>query len=181
MGYRSSWHDKLSGSIFVCDVTDGGDSSPKFRVQRYPCSIQSYVASSTVLSRPQLSSSSEYDKVEKDDSTVFGVLDDDSIFVQIMLGDCSPPTLDNDNDTYTGQREDGDFAVEKLNSSLPVSVETKHLMSLAKGIALENFLWKGVHCPLYGKWSPRLFYLLAMRHINKKVQFSSVVVTIYVS
>nr|GMD15082.1 methyl-cpg-binding domain-containing protein 9 [Ipomoea batatas] len=143
VGYRSSWHDKLSGSIFVCDVTDGGDSSPKFRVQRYPCSIQSYVASSTVLSRPQLSSSSEYDKVEKDDSTVFGVLDDDSISVQIMLGDCSPPTLDNDNDTYTGQREDEDFAVEKLNSSLPVSVGNKTFDVIGQGDSLGEFLVEG--------------------------------------
>lgn len=143
MGYRSSWHDKLSGSIFICDVADGGDSGPKFRVQRYPCSMQSYIPSSTVLSRPQLSSSSEYDKVEKDDSTICGVLDDDSISIQMMLGDCSPPTLDNDNDTYTGQREDEDFAVEKLNSSLPVSAGNKTFDVIGQGDSLGEFLVEG--------------------------------------
>ncbi|RVW47142.1 Methyl-CpG-binding domain-containing protein 9 [Vitis vinifera] len=31
VGYKSSWHDKITGSFFVCDVLDDGDSGPVFK------------------------------------------------------------------------------------------------------------------------------------------------------
>ena len=37
-GYKSSWHEKITGSLFfICDVLDDGDSGPIFKVQTvYP-------------------------------------------------------------------------------------------------------------------------------------------------
>ncbi|KAK8962697.1 Methyl-CpG-binding domain-containing protein 9 [Platanthera guangdongensis] len=39
VGYKSIWHDKITGSVFECEVFDGGDSGPVFRVKRLPCSL----------------------------------------------------------------------------------------------------------------------------------------------
>lgn len=49
VGYRSIWHDKFTGSIFVYDVLDGGDSGPVFRVHRYPCTNHPIPYASKVL------------------------------------------------------------------------------------------------------------------------------------
>ncbi|KAL9269988.1 Methyl-CpG-binding domain-containing protein, partial [Drosera capensis] len=38
VGYRSCWHDKVTGSLFLCDVVDDGDTGPLFRVKRFSCS-----------------------------------------------------------------------------------------------------------------------------------------------
>ncbi|KAL0336157.1 UNVERIFIED_CONTAM: Methyl-CpG-binding domain-containing protein 9 [Sesamum radiatum] len=51
VGYRASWHDRITGSLFVCDVADGGDSGPIFKIQRYPCTMQSTPVGSTILSK----------------------------------------------------------------------------------------------------------------------------------
>ncbi|KAF2286622.1 hypothetical protein GH714_022966 [Hevea brasiliensis] len=32
VGYRSSWHDRITGSLFVCDISDGGDCGPVFKM-----------------------------------------------------------------------------------------------------------------------------------------------------
>ncbi|CAH9073963.1 unnamed protein product [Cuscuta epithymum] len=144
VGYRSSWHDKISGSVFVCDVADGGDSGPKFRVRRYPCSMHSFITSSTVLSRSQSSSSSENDKMEKDGSTISGVVfDDDNVSIQLILEDCSQPAMDNDYDSYTGQREVEDLAVGKLNSILPESLGNKTFEAIDQGDNLGEFHVEG--------------------------------------
>ncbi|RAL40017.1 hypothetical protein DM860_008157 [Cuscuta australis] len=143
VGYRSSWHDKISGSIFVCDVADGGESGPKFRVQRHPCSMQSFITSSTVLSRPQSRSSSKYDKMEKDAPPIFGVGYEDNDSIQMMLEDCSMPSLDNDYDAYTGQREGEDLAVGKLDFSLPASMRNKTLGVIGQGDNLGEFHVEG--------------------------------------
>ncbi|XP_020571229.1 methyl-CpG-binding domain-containing protein 9 [Phalaenopsis equestris] len=39
IGYKSIWHDKITGSVFECEVCDGGDPGPIFRVKRFPCSL----------------------------------------------------------------------------------------------------------------------------------------------
>ncbi|XP_028778610.1 methyl-CpG-binding domain-containing protein 9 isoform X2 [Neltuma alba] len=54
VGYRSCWHDKMTGSIFTCEVLDGGDSGPLFRVRRCSCSDFSIPVGSTVLSLSNL-------------------------------------------------------------------------------------------------------------------------------
>lgn len=88
VGYRSSWHDKITGSLFVCDVSDGGDGGPVFKVQRYPCSTQPIPIGATVLSRSSFSTNNN-----KTDTTS-DMDDHEDIDVQMIFSDSSPPQLD---------------------------------------------------------------------------------------
>lgn len=60
IGYLSCWHDRITGSFFECEVSDGGDSGPVFKVRRYPCSLSPIPNAATVLF---------HDKVKKVDIT----------------------------------------------------------------------------------------------------------------
>ncbi|KMS95784.1 hypothetical protein BVRB_005110 [Beta vulgaris subsp. vulgaris] len=51
VGYRSCWHDKITGSLFLCHVLDGGDTGPIFKVRRFSCSALPIPYGSTVLQR----------------------------------------------------------------------------------------------------------------------------------
>ncbi|KAJ0815412.1 putative histone acetyltransferase chromatin regulator PHD family [Helianthus annuus] len=53
VGYKSMWHDKLTGSIFVCTVSKNDDCAPTFKVTRYPCAKQSIPNASTVIYKPK--------------------------------------------------------------------------------------------------------------------------------
>ncbi|KAL6139623.1 hypothetical protein ACLB2K_057925 [Fragaria x ananassa] len=54
IGYRSCWHDRITGSLFICEVLDGGDSGPVFKIRRCSCSALLIPSGSTILSRPEL-------------------------------------------------------------------------------------------------------------------------------
>ncbi|XP_050208534.1 methyl-CpG-binding domain-containing protein 9-like [Mercurialis annua] len=88
VGYKSSWHDKITGSLFVCDVSDGGDCSPVFKVHRYPCSTKPFPTGSTVLYRPSLGTDNK-----KTNSTI-DIDNNEDIDVQMILSDHSPSLLD---------------------------------------------------------------------------------------
>lgn len=124
VGYRSSWHDKITGSFFVCDVEDGGESGPTFKVRRYPCSIHSIPIGSTVLSRPKLSSCYGDDKLGKDDSAISQVVDDESVSVHMMLNEHSPPSLD-DNISISKKGKEVVHSQEVNSSTLPQGSRTK--------------------------------------------------------
>ncbi|RWW28732.1 hypothetical protein GW17_00006780 [Ensete ventricosum] len=49
VGYRSVWHDRITGSVFECEVSDGGDAGPVFKVRRHPCSALPIPIGQTVL------------------------------------------------------------------------------------------------------------------------------------
>lgn len=115
VGYRSSWHDRITGSLFVCDVEDGGDSGPIFKVKRYPCTKQSIPVGSTVLSRAKPHSCKVDDKVRKDDLPASQVIDDDSISTITLLNEDSPPSLDNC--LSTSKREGGIHLLEDNSSN----------------------------------------------------------------
>ncbi|PSS26859.1 Methyl-CpG-binding domain-containing protein [Actinidia chinensis var. chinensis] len=104
VGYRSYWHDKITGSIFVSEVVDGGDAGPNFKVQRYPCSAQPIPISTTVLFRKNSESYGRPDKVANDDSTTSVMDDDENLSIKLMLTEDSPPHM-----------EDIDF--QKVNNS----------------------------------------------------------------
>ena len=95
IGYRSSWHDRITGSLFVCDVSDGGDSGPVFKVQRFSCSTQPIPIGSTVISRPGFGLHDAKGKEESDDPTAFVIIDDEDTNIQMILFDRSPPQLDH--------------------------------------------------------------------------------------
>ncbi|XP_050382693.1 methyl-CpG-binding domain-containing protein 9 isoform X2 [Argentina anserina] len=54
IGYRSCWHDRITGSLFICEVLDGGDSGPVFMIRRCSCSALLIPSGSTILSRQAL-------------------------------------------------------------------------------------------------------------------------------
>lgn len=54
VGYKSCWHDKITGSLFTCEVLQGGDSGPIFRIRRCSCSEFPVPVGSTILSMSKL-------------------------------------------------------------------------------------------------------------------------------
>ncbi|KAL8224582.1 hypothetical protein R6Q57_020057 [Mikania cordata] len=84
VGYQSIWHDKFTGSIFVYDVLDGGDTGPIFRVRRYPCTNQSIPYASKVLCMTKC-------ELIHDD------YDDDTNIHMMFKEHSPPPHLDNYN------------------------------------------------------------------------------------
>lgn len=90
VGYRSCWHDKITGSLFVCEVLDGGDSGPLFRIRRCSCSALPIPNGSTILSRPQLGNFCSHIDQESRDPTC-----DNDGSIHMILSDPSPP-MEND-------------------------------------------------------------------------------------
>ncbi|XP_076918352.1 methyl-CpG-binding domain-containing protein 9-like [Bidens hawaiensis] len=89
VGYRSIWHDKFTGSIFVYDVLDGGDSGPVFRVHRHPCVNQSIPYASKVLCMSKCVPINDGYDDNNDDTNI-----------HMMFSEHTPPSnLDNDKMT----------------------------------------------------------------------------------
>lgn len=108
VGYRCSWHDRVTGSLFHCDVIDGGDQGPIFKIQRYPCTTQAISVGSTILRKNDI--------VEKDDLTTCQVVDDDSMSTITLLNEDTPPSLDNC--LSTPKREEEVHNLHEDNSSI---------------------------------------------------------------
>ncbi|KAL6888819.1 hypothetical protein ACP4OV_009845 [Aristida adscensionis] len=49
VGFMSYWHDRVTGSLFECEVCDGGNFGPMFKVRRLPCSVFPLPNASTTL------------------------------------------------------------------------------------------------------------------------------------
>jgi methyl-CpG-binding domain-containing protein 9 len=49
VGFLSYWHDRVTGSLFECEVSDGGNFGPLFLVRRLPCSSFPLPDASTIL------------------------------------------------------------------------------------------------------------------------------------
>ncbi|CAN4123958.1 unnamed protein product [Withania somnifera] len=99
VGYMSCWHDRTTGSFFACEVVDGGDSGPVFKVRRYPCTLHSVPIGSTVLLASRCDSHIVEDNMENGNSATFMLVDEESISIQAMLEECSPPDLNSDTHT----------------------------------------------------------------------------------
>ncbi|CAK7328083.1 unnamed protein product [Dovyalis caffra] len=98
VGYRSCWHDKITGSIFLCEVSDGGDSGPVFKVRRVSCSLSPVPEGLTVLFRTNFGQYGSH-KNEECDHMFFHNIDcesDDDI--ELILSDPAPPSY---NDVLT--------------------------------------------------------------------------------
>ncbi|XP_024180361.1 methyl-CpG-binding domain-containing protein 9 [Rosa chinensis] len=89
IGYRSCWHDRITGSLFIFEVLDGGDSGPVFKVRRCSCSALPIPSGSTILYRPALGDFCT--QSDQDSHDTYG--NDGSI--QMILSDPSPP-MEND-------------------------------------------------------------------------------------
>ncbi|KAM1187355.1 hypothetical protein TB2_023092 [Malus domestica] len=88
VGYKSCWHDKVTGSLFVCEVLNGGDSGPVFKVRRCSCSALP-PKGSTILCRPQLGNFYSQINQESHDLTF-----DNDGSIQMILSDPSPKEND---------------------------------------------------------------------------------------
>ncbi|KAJ8434572.1 hypothetical protein Cgig2_012615 [Carnegiea gigantea] len=87
VGYRSCWHDKITGSLFLCDILDGGDTGPVFKVRRFSCSALPIPYGSTVLTRRYcVQSDSEY-KNEREMLTT----PHDDCCIEVILADPGLP------------------------------------------------------------------------------------------
>ncbi|XP_042497972.1 methyl-CpG-binding domain-containing protein 9-like isoform X2 [Macadamia integrifolia] len=95
VGYQSCWHDKITGSLFTCEVLDGGNFGPFFKVTRRPCSEVHIPIGSTILSRPNLGRSNSNFEVECDDPSTFDISYGNDDNIQLILSDPCPPLLEN--------------------------------------------------------------------------------------
>ncbi|KAI4346993.1 hypothetical protein L6164_007848 [Bauhinia variegata] len=91
IGYRSCWHDKITGSLFTFEVLEGGDSGPVFRIRRRSCSEFPVPVGSVLLSISNLShfvsQTSEGERKSYDN------LDwDDEGSIQMIFSDPCTPT-----------------------------------------------------------------------------------------
>lgn len=123
VGYTSCWHDKITGSLFVCEVLDGGDAGPIFKVTRCSCSALPIPDGSTILCRPNFVQCSGRDHEANGDFTSCGKDYDNDVNIQMILSDpCLP--VDNDILTCLGScsnescdDEIGEISVEDRSSS----------------------------------------------------------------
>lgn len=90
IGFKSCWHDKITGSLFMCEILDGGDGGPVFKVKRFSCSSMPVPYCSTVLFRRNFGQFLSPTDEESDEMTCDN---DDSI--RMILSDPCPP-MEND-------------------------------------------------------------------------------------
>ena len=93
IGYKSCWHDKITGSLFTSEVSDGS-SGPVFKVTRSPCSKSFIPIGSLVLSCPKIDEMVEQNignRSNRRDSPQ----EHDEDTVEILLSDLSPPLEDD--------------------------------------------------------------------------------------
>ncbi|KAK9272353.1 hypothetical protein L1049_002724 [Liquidambar formosana] len=114
VGYRSCWHDKITGSLFLFDVLDGGDSGPVFKVRRCSCSALPIPIGSTVLFRPNLSHSDGQNE-GSDDMISFNMDCDGDGSIQMILSDPCPP-VENDIISCLGSNPNEGCVVQTSNS-----------------------------------------------------------------
>ncbi|CAN0904355.1 Methyl-CpG-binding domain-containing protein 9 [Linum grandiflorum] len=91
IGYKSCWHDKVTGSIFVHEVEDGGDSGPVFTIKRFSCSVFPVPDSSTVFGRKNIDQCAIQNSEESCGKLCNGDNENGEI-VEMLLMEHSPPT-----------------------------------------------------------------------------------------
>ncbi|KAL5152848.1 Methyl-CpG-binding domain-containing protein 9 [Glycine soja] len=95
VGYKSCWHDKITGSLFTCEVLQGGDSGPIFRIRRCSCSEFPVPVGSTILSMSKLCQVVSQTNEEGEGKTNGSMdLDDDESLQMMLLDPCVP--MEND-------------------------------------------------------------------------------------
>ncbi|OMO80724.1 hypothetical protein CCACVL1_12795 [Corchorus capsularis] len=120
IGYRSCWHDKITGSLFICEVSDGGDCGPIFKVRRCSCSAFPLPIASTVLYWPRIQQI--YSHNNEGVAAYYNIKDfgdDDSI--QMILSDPCPP-IENDILTCLGSTLKERCVVQNFDRSQPEAV-----------------------------------------------------------
>ncbi|KAK7316429.1 hypothetical protein VNO77_35457 [Canavalia gladiata] len=114
VGYKSCWHDKITGSLFTCEVLEGGDSGPVFRIRRCSCSEFPVPVGSTILSMSSLCQFvSQNNEGERKTDNSMDLDGDESI--QMLLLDSSFPT---ENDVFSCLASSSNEACDILTSDV---------------------------------------------------------------
>ncbi|KAF7819608.1 methyl-CpG-binding domain-containing protein 9 [Senna tora] len=139
IGYKSCWHDKITGSLFTSEVLEGGDSGPLFRVRRCSCSEFSVPFGSTILSvsnNCQFVGHTDEGERKTNDGTDCDI--DESI--QMILSD---PCMPTDNDVMSCLANYSSETCEAQTSDMLrpiagiVSEKTRNLLSYDLGLTDE--------------------------------------------
>ncbi|XP_056845165.1 methyl-CpG-binding domain-containing protein 9-like isoform X2 [Raphanus sativus] len=151
IGYKSCWHDKITGSLFTCEVS-GGCSGPVFKITRSPCSTSFLPVGSTVFSCPKIDKMVEQN-IDKRGDRRDSIQDNDDT-VEILLSDPSPPLGDdilsclrekNISNTFNCLRSEVGPSLLDLNNTL--SYNQQHGIEIGEIVVEEDSLsvaWKKV-------------------------------------
>ncbi|XP_076947286.1 methyl-CpG-binding domain-containing protein 9-like [Bidens hawaiensis] len=90
VGYKSMWHDKLTGSVFVCNVLDKGNCGASFKVTRYPCSKQSTPNAATVIYKPKCGPSDQSNCLPTESQHMTSKNSNDDLIGEISVEGRSP-------------------------------------------------------------------------------------------
>lgn len=125
VGYRSCWHDKITGSIMFCEVLDGGDSGPLFKIRRCSCSVVAIPNGSTILLRRVLPQCAGPDTKATDD-VVYSSMDcDDDGIIQAILTNPVPP-VENELSACLGSGRNEVFDVTESSMQTDPSTALVH-------------------------------------------------------
>ncbi|KAJ9708975.1 hypothetical protein PVL29_000794 [Vitis rotundifolia] len=121
--------------FFGIDVLDDGDSGPVFKVQRFPCSMQPIVNASTVLLMLNFIQNDVKNKVGGDNSTSFGMDDDEDSGIQMIFSENDLPNLDYDvlSCSQNGLNEDCDGQTKSSSQT-----ESNCLLQSSEKLVLSN-------------------------------------------
>ncbi|XP_073001033.1 methyl-CpG-binding domain-containing protein 9 [Typha latifolia] len=121
VGFISNWHDKVTGSLFECQVSDGGNSGPVFKVRRIPCSVCAVPNASTILLFNNVSKADTAERTGSS-STIFDASNCKDEDILMLLTDpcqgdqdffsCFSTDLDGTINESSGQMD-----MQKMNSS----------------------------------------------------------------
>lgn len=143
IGYRSCWHEKVTGSLYICQVSDNGDGGPVFTVRRCSCLTHPTPCGSTVLSRAD-QESSDCPK-DKNDISMDSIDMDHDEYNKVlkMLPDIIPPSQmdlgsSSDESPAIDNRVSGDFIGELLVEDSSPSSAWKLLLEKVSDALQEN-------------------------------------------
>ncbi|KAL4586920.1 hypothetical protein LXL04_011568 [Taraxacum kok-saghyz] len=128
IGYKSIWHDKITASIFVCNVLEGDDYGPIFRVNRHPCSKQSLPNASTVIHNPNC-----------------GPPSDENTSSCLTLTTESQHTPSDNNNNFVNGDVIGEFMVEGRSTSSAWNMVLETLISACRH-AFKDLSVVSFHC-----------------------------------
>ncbi|XP_037450311.1 methyl-CpG-binding domain-containing protein 9-like [Triticum dicoccoides] len=119
VGFTSYWHDRVTGSLFECEVCDGGSFAPLFKVKRLPCSVFPLPEASTILSQNGARKAAE----TKESSSFIGDTDNDMDDDIYMMVDNPSETSQDFLSIFTSDTED------QRTSSCCNDVQSSNMMS----------------------------------------------------
>lgn len=93
VGFTSYWHDRVTGSLFECEVRDGGNFGPLFKMRRLPCSaFQLPDASTTVC--PNVVRNADTIETKEGSGSIEDTANDADDNISMLLSDFSEANQD---------------------------------------------------------------------------------------